>query len=177
AVLSALVAVRFGATPEMLLALGITWALLALAMIDFDTTYLPDSITLPLLWAALVASLWGGQVTHEVLALSPASAIIGAAIGYLSLWSVYVAFKVFTGKEGMGFGDFKLLSALGAWLGWTALPIIVMLSAVVGATVGIALIASKRLSRDKPMPFGPFLAAAGWLAMLYSEQLTGLYLR
>ncbi|MEO0422075.1 MAG: A24 family peptidase [Pseudomonadota bacterium] len=178
AVLSALVAVRFGASAEMLLALAITWALLALALIDFDTTYLPDSITQPLLWAALLTSLWGGgELTREALALSPSSAITGAIAGYLSLWSVYMGFKLLTGKEGMGFGDFKLLAALGAWLGWLALPLIVLLSAVVGATVGIALIASGKLSRDKPMPFGPFLAAAGWLAMLYGEQLTAFYLR
>lgn len=177
AALSALVAVRFGASAEMLLALAITWSLLALAMIDFDTTYLPDSITQPLLWAALLASLWGGELTHEALALTPQSAIIGAAAGYLSLWSVYMGFKLLTGKEGMGFGDFKLLAALGAWLGWLALPLIVLLSAVVGAAVGISLIATGKLSRDKPMPFGPFLAAAGWLAMLYGEQLAGFYLR
>ncbi|MEM9383644.1 MAG: A24 family peptidase [Pseudomonadota bacterium] len=178
AALSALVALRFGASAEMLLALGITWALLALALIDFDTTYLPDSITQPLLWAALLVSLWGGgQVSREALALSPASAITGAIAGYLSLWSVYMGFKLLTGKEGMGFGDFKLLAALGAWLGWLALPLIVLLSAVVGAIVGVALIASGKLSRDKPMPFGPFLAAAGWLAMLYGEQLTAFYLR
>lgn len=177
AILSALVALRFGASGEMLLALGITWALVALALIDFDTTYLPDSITQPLLWAALLTSLWGGELTREALALSPASAITGAIAGYLSLWSVYMGFKLLTGKEGMGFGDFKLLAALGAWLGWLALPLIVLLSAVVGATVGVTLIASGKLSRDKPMPFGPFLAAAGWLAMLYGEQLTAFYLR
>ncbi len=177
AVLSALVVLRFGASVEMLLALAITWALLALALIDFDTTYLPDSITQPLLWAALFTSLLGGDVTREVLALGPASAITGAIAGYLSLWSVYMGFKLLTGKEGMGFGDFKLLAALGAWLGWLALPLIVLLSAVVGATVGIALIATGKLSREKPMPFGPYLAAAGWLAMLYGEQLSGFYLR
>ncbi len=177
ALLSGLVAAHFGATPEMLLALLVTWMLIALAVIDFDTTYLPDSITLPLLWLALLASLWGGELTTRTLALSPESAIIGAVAGYLSLWSVYMGFKLLTGKEGMGFGDFKLLSALGAWLGWTMLPLIVLLSAVVGATVGIALIATGRQSREKPIPFGPFLAAAGWIAMLYGDRLIGLYLR
>lgn len=176
-VLSALTAAHFGVTAEALLALLITWSLIALTFIDFDTQLLPDSITQPLLWLALVVSLWGGTLTTQTLALSSSGAIIGATAGYLSLWSVYMGFKLLTGKEGMGFGDFKLLAALGAWLGWTALPLIVLLSAVVGATVGIALIATGRLDRERPMPFGPFLAAAGWIAMIYGDVLIALYLR
>jgi leader peptidase (prepilin peptidase)/N-methyltransferase len=175
-IMSALVAWQFGASAEMLLALLITWTLIALALIDYDTQYLPDSLTLPLLWLALLVSLWGGQLTTRQLALSPESAIIGAAVGYLSLWSVYMAFKLLTGKEGMGEGDFKLLAGLCAWLGWPMLIPILILSAGVGSVVGIALMASGVHERGKPIPFGPFLAAAGWLAMLSGDWLVGMYL-
>lgn len=176
AVLSVVVALRFGVTAEAGFALLVTWALVALAVIDFDTTLLPDSITQPLLWLALVVSLWSTTLGFETLAQSPAAAIVGAAAGYLSLWSVYMLFKLATGKEGMGFGDFKLLAALGAWLGWTALPVIVLLSAVVGAGVGITLIATGRLARENPMPFGPYLAAAGWIAMVYGDAIVRVWL-
>jgi leader peptidase (prepilin peptidase)/N-methyltransferase len=176
AVMSALVAWRFGATPEMLMALVITWVLIVLALIDYDTQLLPDTLTLPLLWLALLASLWGGDLTTRHLALSPESAIIGAVAGYLSLWSVYMLFKLLTGKEGMGEGDFKLLAALCAWLGWPLLLPILVLSAGVGSIIGVGLLLAGRHDRNKPLPFGPFLAAAGWIAVLYADQLTAVYL-
>lgn len=176
AVMSGVVAWHFGATPEMVLALVITWVLIVLALIDYDTTLLPDSITLPLLWLALLVSLWGGELTTRTLALSPESAIIGAAVGYLSLWSVFMGFKLFTGKEGMGAGDFKLLAGLCAWLGWQALLPILVLGAGVGSIVGVTLIATGRQERSKPIPFGPFLAAAGWIALLYRDALVAVYL-
>lgn len=176
AVASALVAWRFGATVETLAALAFTWALIALALIDYDTQLLPDAITLPLLWLGLLLSVAHPVAGAERLFVSPAAAITGAAAGYLSLWSVYQAFKLATGKEGMGFGDFKLLAALGAWLGWQALPLIIVLSAVVGALVGGALMAFTSRGREAAIPFGPFLAAAGWIALLYGDVLAGLYL-
>jgi leader peptidase (prepilin peptidase)/N-methyltransferase len=176
AVMSGLIAWHFGATPEMVLALLITWVLIVLALIDYDTTLLPDSLTLPLLWLALLVSLRGGELTTRTLALSPESAIIGAAVGYLSLWSVFMGFKLLTGKEGMGAGDFKLLAGLCAWLGWQALLPILVLGAGVGSIVGITLIATGRQDRSKPIPFGPFLAAAGWIALLYRDALVAVYL-
>ena len=159
--------------------LGIGWqaagalmfvaACIALAFIDFDTQLLPDDITLPLLWAGLAFNLTG---TFAGLA----SAVVGAMAGYLSLWSVYWLFKLVTGKEGMGYGDFKLLAALGAWLGWQMLPAIVLLSSLVGALVGLALIVVARRGRHVPIPFGPYLAAAGLIALLWGPQLTRAYL-
>ena len=169
-VLSAAVAAHFGFSWECLGALAMTWALIALTMIDFDHQLLPDAITLPLVWLGLLFSVFAGFTT-------PVDAILGAAAGYLSLWSVYWLFKLATGKEGMGYGDFKLLAALGAWLGWQALPAIIMLSAAVGAVVGIALIVAQRLGRQVPMPFGPYLAAAGWIALLWGAEINGAYLR
>jgi leader peptidase (prepilin peptidase)/N-methyltransferase len=155
-------------TAESPLALGasllLVWALLVLTVIDIDHQLLPDSITLPLLWAGLLFNLYGGWVPL-------ADAVLGAAFGYLLLWSVYWLFKLLTGKEGMGYGDFKLLAALGAWLGWQQLPLIVLLSSLVGAVVGIALMVLRRRGRDVPMPFGPYLAAAAVLALLYGEPL------
>lgn len=174
---SAAVAWRFGATPEMLAALGLTWSLIALTGIDIDHQLLPDSITVPLLWAGLALSLAHGQVSGQTLFLDPVTAITGAMAGYLVLWSVYWLFKLTTGKEGMGYGDFKLLAALGAWLGWQMLPLIVILSALVGAVVGIAMIAFFRHQASKPIPFGPYLAAAGWIALLWGEQIVNSYLR
>jgi leader peptidase (prepilin peptidase)/N-methyltransferase len=147
----------------------LVWSLIALAMIDFDTQLLPDSITLPLLWLGLLFNLFG---TYTSLA----SAVIGAMAGYLSLWSIFWLFKLATGKEGMGYGDFKLLAALGAWLGWSMLPTIILLSSLVGAAVGISLIVFARHGRNIPIPFGPYLAAAGVIALLWGAQITQSYL-
>jgi leader peptidase (prepilin peptidase) / N-methyltransferase len=168
--LSAVVAARFGYGAPALCALGITWTLIALAAIDFDTQYLPDELTLPLLWAGLLASVWIGR-GHDALPVGPSSAILGATFGYLSLWTVFQGFRLTTGKEGMGYGDFKLLAALGAWGGWQLLLPIVLLAAVSGAVIGIGLIATGRHRRAAPMPFGPFLATAGWLVLVFPRQL------
>ncbi|MEM9690891.1 MAG: A24 family peptidase, partial [Pseudomonadota bacterium] len=135
----------------------------------------PDSLVYPLLWVGLLMSLWHPMASAEVLFIDPREAIIGGAVGYLSLWSVYWLFKIVTGKEGMGHGDFKLLAALGAWLGWQALPIIILMSAVVGATFGILMIVLRGRDRAVPMPFGPFLAAAGWISMLYGDAIKSAY--
>jgi leader peptidase (prepilin peptidase)/N-methyltransferase len=158
---------RFGYGPELVGALLLSFCLIALAFIDLDTQLLPDSITLPLLWAGLLFALVGGLVPLR-------EAVIGAMAGYLSLWLVFWAFKLATGKEGMGYGDFKLLAALGAWLGWAALPQIILLSSIVGAIAGIALIAFRRQQRGAAMPFGPFLAAAGWLALMGADVMPSL---
>ncbi|MBS0387012.1 MAG: prepilin peptidase [Proteobacteria bacterium] len=184
ALMSAAVAWKFGFGWTAAAALGITWTLIALTGIDLDRQLLPDAITLPLLWAGLVASLFtgagfaldGGSGAGASLPVSPSAAISGAAIGYLSLWIVYHVFRLATGKEGMGYGDFKLLAALGAWLGARMLLPIVLMSALAGAVVGIALIATGRHRRGVPMPFGPFLAAAGWLAMIWGPQWVDAYL-
>ncbi len=170
ALISAGIALCFGPTPEAIGVLVFTWTLIALTFIDFDTKYLPDALTLPLLWCGLLFNL-GNTFTPLP------SAVIGAMAGYLSLWSVYWLFKLVTGKEGMGYGDFKLLAALGAWLGWQLLPLVILLSSLVGAVVGIALIVLARRGRDIPIPFGPYLAAAGLLAMFWGEELTQAYLR
>ncbi|WP_405227734.1 prepilin peptidase [Lentisalinibacter sediminis] len=176
ALASVLVAWRFGVTPEAVAALAFTWTLIALAVIDIDHQLLPDSLTLPLLWLGLLLSLWHDTADATVLFQTPREAIIGAAAGYLSLWSVYHLFRLATGKEGMGYGDFKLLAALGAWLGWQMLPLIILLSAAVGAVVGIALMVFTRRGRDVPIPFGPYLAAAGWIALLYGREIIDAYL-
>jgi leader peptidase (prepilin peptidase)/N-methyltransferase len=165
AVLSALVAWRFGFTPATLLALAFTWTLVALTFIDADTTLLPDDLTLPLLWLGLGANVVGTFVPLQ-------DAVVGAMAGYLALWSIYWLFKLATGKEGMGYGDFKLLAALGAWMGWKALLPIVLLSSVVGAVVGIVLIILARRGREIPIPFGPYLAAAGFIVMIGGESFT-----
>ena len=169
ATLGAIAIWHFGPTWTGLAACGLLWTLLALTFIDFDTQYLPDDITLPLIWAGLVANLFGLFVTLR-------EAVIGAIAGYLALWSVYWAFKLVRGKEGMGYGDFKLLAALGAWLGWKVLPAIVLVSSAVGAIVGIALIVVVRRDRHQPMPFGPYLAIAGAIALFYGGPMTQLYL-
>lgn len=168
-VLFAATAWRFGAQPVTLLWCGFVAALVALAAIDWDTTLLPDGITLPLLWTGLVAAALGWTIPLS-------TALWGAVAGYLSLWSVYWLFKLTTGKEGMGFGDFKLLGAIGAWLGWQVLPLTILLSSLVGAVVGIALIVFARHGRNVPIPFGPYLAAAGVLALFWGEALTTRYL-
>jgi leader peptidase (prepilin peptidase)/N-methyltransferase len=174
--LSAAVVWKFGASWPACAALLVTWFLIALTGIDLDHQLLPDSLTLPLLWGGLLASLGWSVLTSTNLPVSPTDSIIGAAAGYLSLWSVYHLFRLCTGKEGMGYGDFKLLAALGAWLGWRMLLPIVLCSAAVGAVVGIALIVLARRGRGAPIPFGPFLAAAGWLAMMWGPQWVNAYL-
>jgi leader peptidase (prepilin peptidase)/N-methyltransferase len=174
--LSAVVAWKFGWCWQALAALLVTWYLIALTGIDIDHQLLPDALTLPLLWGGLVASLWWSPDSAHSLPVSPSDAIIGAAAGYLSLWCVYHLFKLLTGKDGMGYGDFKLLAALGAWLGWHMLLPIVLCSAAVGAFVGIALIVGRGRERGIPIAFGPFLAAAGWLAMMWGPQWVASYL-
>lgn len=167
--LSAFAAWHFGPTWQGAGALLLLWALIALTVIDLDTQLLPDSITLPLLWLGLLFNLRGHFVSLD-------AAVIGAIAGYLSLWSVYWLFKLATGKEGMGYGDFKLLAALGAWLGWGMLPTVILLSSLVGAGVGIALIVFARHGRNVPIPFGPYLAAAGAIALFWGEQINRSYL-
>jgi leader peptidase (prepilin peptidase)/N-methyltransferase len=151
-------------------ALLFVWALLALTAIDLDTQLLPDDITLPLLWTGLLFNLFG-------VFTSLSSAVLGAVIGYLALWSVYWLFKLTTGKEGMGYGDFKLLAALGAWLGWQMLPLIILLSSLVGAIVGITLIVVLKHGRNIPIPFGPYLAGGGLIALFWGQTLTQEYLQ
>jgi leader peptidase (prepilin peptidase)/N-methyltransferase len=167
--LSGIIAWQLGANPQMLAALFFTWCLISLTMIDADHKLLPDQITLPLLWAGLLVNSFGMFVPLY-------DAVWGAIGGYLSLWSVYWLFKILTGKEGMGYGDFKLLAALGAWMGWQSLLVIILLSSIVGAVVGsIMLIASKQ-GRNTTIPFGPYLAAAGWIAFLWGDQIIQTYL-
>ena len=169
AVISAVCAWRFGWSLQLLPALLLSWALLTLAVIDLRTQLLPDDITLPLLWLGLALSFlpaFAGM--HD--------ALIGAMAGYLSLWTVFQLFRVITGKEGMGYGDFKLLAALGAWLGWQALPMIILLSSVVGAVVGLGMVALRRHGKDIPMAFGPYLAAAGWIALIWGQEITSAYM-
>jgi leader peptidase (prepilin peptidase)/N-methyltransferase len=167
--LAGYVAWRYGPGTAMLGALIFVWTMIALAFIDLDTFYLPDAITLPLLWAGLLFNLAG--VFTDIR-----SAVIGAAAGYLALWFVYWAYKFATGKEGMGYGDFKLLAAIGAWFGWKMLPLVILLSSLFGAAVGLALIAFARHGRNVPIPFGPYLALAGLIALFWGEPLTRQYL-
>jgi leader peptidase (prepilin peptidase)/N-methyltransferase len=167
--LSAYAAWHFGPTLQTAGALLLIWALIALSFIDLDTQLLPDSITLPLVWLGLLFNLMRTYADID-------GAVIGAMAGYLSLWSIFWLFKLATGKEGMGYGDFKLLAALGAWLGWSMLPVIVLLSSLVGAAAGIALIALARHGRNVPIPFGPYLAAAGIIALFWGQELTRNYL-
>jgi len=176
-ILSAWVAWHFGFGVPAACALLVTWALIALTCIDIDHQLLPDNITLPLMWTGLVAAVALGPNPGVALPVSAKDAIIGAAAGYLSLWLVFHAFKLVTGKEGMGYGDFKLFAALGAWLGWKLLPLVIVLSAATGAILGILMIALQGRDRRAPMPFGPYLAAAGWLAMMYGDSLLNGYLR
>jgi leader peptidase (prepilin peptidase)/N-methyltransferase len=176
AILTAIVAWRFGFGWEAAAAILLTWSLIAISAIDLDHQIIPDSMSLPLVWIGLMLSLFHPLAGAEVLYIDSKTAIIGALAGYLSLWSVYQLFRLMTGKEGMGYGDFKLLAVLGAWLGWQMLPLIILLSAVVGATVGIAMIVVRRHDRNSPIPFGPYLAAAGWIAMLWGNQIVAAYL-
>jgi len=168
--LSAYAAWHFGFGLAGIAAIILMWALIALTFIDFDTQLLPDSITLPLLWLGLLLNLNGAFTSLP-------HALIGAVVGYLVLWSVYWAFKLTTGKEGMGYGDFKLLAALGAWLGWTMLPLIILLSSLVGAVIGIALIVFLKHGRNIPIPFGPYLAGGGLIALFWGQALTQSYLQ
>jgi leader peptidase (prepilin peptidase) / N-methyltransferase len=164
------VAWHYGPGWQTAAALVFSWALLALTMIDLETQLLPDSITLPLLWLGLLVNVKGMFVPLS-------SAVIGAAAGYLALWAVYHAFRLLTGKEGMGYGDFKLLAALGAWFGWQMLPLTILLSSLVGAVIGLGLMAFRNHEREVPIPFGPYLAVAGWIALLWGTSLTEAYLR
>jgi leader peptidase (prepilin peptidase)/N-methyltransferase len=168
--LSWVVASQLGGGWPLAAALLLTWALIALTVIDIDHQLLPDQITLPFLWLGLLLNAFG-------VFADPVSAILGAVAGYLSLWSVYQVFKRLTGKEGMGYGDFKLLALFGAWLGWQMLPQIVLISALVGSVVGVTLIALRRHERSVPIPFGPYLAAAGWIALLWGEEINATYLQ
>lgn len=167
--LSLVCAWRFGWTPQLAGALLLTWVLVALTVTDLKTMYLPDDLTLPLIWLGLLASL------APVFADAPAS-ILGAVAGYGVLWSVFWAFKIATGKDGIGQGDFKLLAALGAWLGWEALPMVIVLSAFVGAAVGISLMLAGRAEWTSKLPFGPYLAGAGWIALIWGESINRTYL-
>jgi len=168
AIFSVVTVALLGPTESALWALLLVWALVALTMIDFDTQLLPDSITLPLMWLGLVLNYFGVLTDFN-------SAFWGAVAGYLSLWSVYWLFKLVTGKEGMGHGDFKLLAALGAWLGWQLLPAVILLSSLVGAVVGIALMVFKKHGREVPIPFGPYLAAAGLLGLWFGAEIQAIW--
>jgi leader peptidase (prepilin peptidase)/N-methyltransferase len=166
--LAACAILRFGPTWQGLAACGLLWTLLALTFIDFDTQLLPDDITLPLLWAGLGVNLFGVFVPLR-------DAVIGAIAGYLALWAVYWLFKLIRGKEGMGYGDFKLLAALGAWLGWQVLPLVVLMSSVVGAFIGITLVVFKGRDHNIPLAFGPYLAIAGAIALFFGNSLARMF--
>jgi leader peptidase (prepilin peptidase)/N-methyltransferase len=168
-VMSVIVIAHFGVTLAGVAGLGFTYALIAAAFIDLDTMYLPDSITLPLLWAGLALNFSSTFVPLP-------TAVAGAMVGYLFLWTIYWVFKLITGKEGMGYGDFKLLAALGAWLGWPLIPGAIMLSSVVGAVVGISMILLRGHKRQIPIPFGPYIAAAGWLCLIWGDAIQSVYM-
>ena len=169
ALLSFFIAQHFGVSWQTVLALLFTWTLIALTMIDIHKQLLPDNLTIPLLWLGIICAIFNLFVDLQ-------SAVIGAIAGYLSLWTVYQLFKLLTGKEGMGFGDFKLLAALGAWMGWKMLPLIVVLSSFVGAVIGIAMIIFARHDKRVPIPFGPYLAIAGWIALIWGDAITRAWL-
>jgi leader peptidase (prepilin peptidase)/N-methyltransferase len=174
-VLSALVAWRFGFGWPALAALMLTWFLIALTFIDVDHQLLPDDLTLPLLWLGLFVSVFGRASAAVAIPVDLRSSVIGAMVGYVSLWSVYHLFRLLTGKEGMGYGDFKLFAALGAWLGWQMLLPTLLIAAVVGAVVGLAMITLRGQNRATPIPFGPFLAAAGWVLLMFGQRLVSGY--
>ena len=169
AILSVIVAWRFGVSIQTAGALLFTWILIALTMIDVHKQLLPDNLTLPLLWLGLVFALFDTYASLQ-------ASVIGAMAGYLVLWSVFHTFKLITGKEGMGFGDFKLLAALGAWMGWDMLPQIILVSSVVGAVVGSIMLVTGKTRRQQPIPFGPYLAVAGWVALLWGHEINQAYL-
>ncbi|MDH5484014.1 MAG: A24 family peptidase [Gammaproteobacteria bacterium] len=170
AILSVVIAYHFGINWQTLTTLILTWALIALTMIDFHKQLLPDNITLPLLWLGILVNMFG-------LFIDLQSSIIGAMAGYMILWLVFHSFRLVTGKEGMGYGDFKLLAALGAWMGWEMLPLIIILSSLVGATIGIAMIIFTRHDKNIPIPFGPYLAIAGWIALLWGTEISQAWLK
>jgi len=172
AILSIIVAWHFGYGWQAASALLLTWALISLSMIDYDHQLLPDSITLPFLWLGIILSLF--EINPHV---DLRASVVGAIAGYLVLWSVYKLFKLVTGKEGMGYGDFKLLALLGAWMGWQALPVIIILSSLTGAVIGMGLIIAFGRDRNIPIPFGPYLAIAGWINLLWGGQITEVYFR
>ena len=169
AAMTVALASQYDASLALLGAMLFTWSLVALTMIDVDHQLLPDDITLPLLWLGILFSLLGATISLQ-------DAIVGAMLGYLSLWSVYWLFKLATGKEGMGYGDFKLLAALGAWLGWQSIPLVILLSSLVGAICGIALMIATRRGKDIPIPFGPYLAMAGWISLMWGDSIMAQYL-
>ncbi len=168
-IISGFIAWHFGYGLVTFAALAFTWAMIALAFIDLDTQLLPDDITLPLLWGGLLVNLNDGFTDIH-------SAIIGAVAGYLALWSIYWCFKLATGKEGMGYGDFKLLAAIGAWFGWQMLPLVILLSSLVGAVVGIGLVIAAKQARNVPIPFGPYLVGGGLIALFWGDQINRAYL-
>ena len=168
--LSAVIAWHFGFGPEGIAAIILTWVLIALTFIDIDHQLLPDNITMPMLWLGLGLNLFGLYTSLE-------ASLIGAIAGYGILWLVYHLFRLATGKEGMGFGDFKLMAMLGAWLGWQALPVIILLSSAVGAVVGLTLVLVHKRDKNLPIPFGPYIGLAGWIALLWGTDLTAWYLR
>jgi leader peptidase (prepilin peptidase)/N-methyltransferase len=176
ALLAATAAWFFGPGWEALMAIALTVALVTIAMIDADTQLIPDSIVLPLMWLGLAMSLFHPMAGANTLFITPQNAIVGAMAGYLTLWSIFWLFKLATGKDGMGYGDFKLLAALGAWLGWQALPMIIMMSAMVGAVINITMIVARGKDRSIPIPFGPYLAAAGWITMIWGENIKNTYI-
>lgn len=169
AIFTVIIVWKFGFSLQALGGVIFTWFLIALSGIDIKTQLLPDNLTFPFLWLGIIFNLFATYTDLN-------SSVLGAIFGYLALWSVFHLFKLITGKEGMGYGDFKLLAALGAWLGWQVLPLIILLSSAVGAVIGIFMIVSKLQERSQPIPFGPYLAVAGWIAMLYGNQLIALYL-
>ena len=167
---SAVIAWQFGVSWEALAMLVLTWGLLSMSLIDADHQILPDVLVLPLLWLGLILNSFG-------LFTSLSDALWGAVIGYMSLWSIFWLFKLITGKEGMGYGDFKLLALIGAWGGWQVLPLTILLSSVLGAVIGIVILRLQRNGYSNPIPFGPYLAAAGWVALIWGEQITSSYLQ
>jgi leader peptidase (prepilin peptidase)/N-methyltransferase len=176
-ILSAAVAWKFGFGWPTIAAIVLTWFLITLTFIDVDHQLLPDTLTIPLLWIGLFLSLWGPQAGMTTpLPVDMHSSIVGAIAGYLSLWSVYHLFRLITGKEGMGYGDFKLFAALGAWLGWKMLLPIILIAALVGAVVGIAMLSLRGKDRSTPIAFGPFLAASGWLILMFGQEFVNGYL-
>jgi leader peptidase (prepilin peptidase)/N-methyltransferase len=169
-ILTGFIAWHFGYNLQTLFAIILTWSLICVSIIDFDYQLLPDDITLPLLWLGLACNIFN-------LFTDIYSSLIGAMLGYGILWIIFISFKLVTGKEGMGYGDFKLLAMLGAWLGWEMLPFIVLLSSLLGSIMGVSLILTGKHSRSKPIPFGPYLAVAGWVALIWGEEITDIYLK